>query len=177
MSDAPILFRYEGEGEFRVPSSFWAKRADKAYVIGEVYKLAEFEDRSLSSHNHEFAFVAEAWKNLPERYSDEPWAQSPEHLRKYALIRCKFCHTTTYPCATEGEARRWAKNLRPLDEYSIVKRVGNVVYVFTAMSQKMRGLGAMDKATFQASKQAIMDFLDDLISVERGTTAREAQAA
>lgn len=176
MATAPIPLRYEGEGEFRAPTSFWAGRADRDYVIGQDYRMVEFEERSITSHNHEFAFVAEAWRNLPERFDNEPWAQSPEHLRKYALIRCKFCNTQTYPCATQAEAERWAKHLRPLDEYSIVKAEGNVVYVFTAMSQKMRGLGAMDKATFQASKQAIMDFLDDLLGVERGATARSEAA-
>ena len=103
------------------------------------------------------------------------WARTSEPLRKYALIKCRFCNTQTFPCATNAEAERWAKRLRPMDEYSIVKVEGNVVYVFTAMSQKMRGIGAMDKATFQKSKQAIMDFLDDLIGVSRGSTVENAR--
>lgn len=53
---------------------------------GETYKLAPFHDRSQSSHNHEFAVIADMWQSLPEKYRHEPWAQSPEHLRKYPLI-------------------------------------------------------------------------------------------
>lgn len=176
MSDLSIQFRWDGEA--MIPASqVWARRADKQYVVGEAYHMVEQHDRSDASHNHEFAFVNEAWKNLPERYADEPWAQSPEHLRKYALIRCRFCHTQTYPCATRAEAERWCERLRPQDEYSIVKVDGNVVHVFKAMSQKRRGIGAMDKATFQASKQAIMDFLDDLLGVERGSTVVNSNRA
>lgn len=174
---APLMLRYEGEGEFRSPTSFWAGRADREFVVGEVYQMVEQQDRSDASHNHEFAFVAEAWKNLPERFKIEPWAQSPEHLRKYALIRCRFCHTQTFSCSSEAEARRWAANIRPMDEYSLVTFEGPLVYRFTAMSQKRRGIGAMDKATFQASKQAIMDFLDDLIGVERGAAEENARKA
>lgn len=176
MTEAPIMFRYEGDGEFVPASQFWAGRADKAFVVGEHYKLVEHEDRSDVSHNHEFAFIAEAWKTIHERFNNETWAQSPEHLRKYALIRCRFCNTQTFPCGSRAEAERWAANLRPLDEYSLVTIDGPLVYRFTAMSQKRRGIGAMDKATFQASKQAIMDFLDDLLGVEHGATARSEAA-
>jgi hypothetical protein len=176
MTDAPLLLRYDGDGTFNVPSQFWAGKADKQFVVGEILPMVPHQERSDVSHNHEFAFIAEAWRNLPEQFRDEPWAQSPEHLRKYALIRCRFCNTQTYPCASRAEADRWAANLRPKDEYSIVKAEGNAVYVFTAMSQKKRGIGAMDKKTFQASKQAIMDFVDDLLGVERGATAKSEAA-
>ena len=173
---APLRLRYEGNGDFRVMSNYHAARADKDYVVGEVYTFDEFQDRSDVSHNHEFAFVAEAWKTIHERYNEQPWAHSPEHLRKYALIKTKFCNTLTYPCGSRAEAERWATNMRRVDEYSIVMAEGSVVYRFTAMSQKRRGIGALDKATFQRSKQAIMDFLDDLLEVKRGSTA-DARAA
>lgn len=94
--------------------------------------------RSPQSHNHEFAFVAEAWRNLPERFKDQPWAQSSEHLRKFALIKTGFCDTQTYACASAAEAARWAANLRPLDEYSIVSIQGATVFRFTARSQSKR---------------------------------------
>lgn len=85
---SPMLFRYCGEGEFQPASEYWGSKADASYVVGEVYKLAPFEDRSQASHNHEFAVIADMWASLPDRFKHEPWAQSPEHLRKYALIMC-----------------------------------------------------------------------------------------
>ena len=60
------------------------RAADRAYVIGEVYTLDIWEPRSTASHNHEFAWLAEAWRNLPENLAD--LYPTPEHLRKRALI-------------------------------------------------------------------------------------------
>lgn len=170
---APLLFRYEGDGEFKAPSGYWAKRADLAYVVGETYELVEHHDRSQSSHNHEFAAIADMWQSLPERYRHEPWAQTPEHLRKYALIMCRYCDTQTYPCGSNAEAKRWAANLRPLDEYSVVTVEGTTVYRFTAQSQKKRAMGAK---RFQESKTAILEYIEDLIGVERGSS-KDARAA
>lgn len=166
----PLEFQWTGEA--MVPR--WPKRADRLYIVGEVYPLAPWEDRSLVSHNHQFAFIGEAFKQLPEQYHNEPWAQSPEHLRKFGLIRNGFCNTQTYPCGTRAEAERWARNLRPLDEYSVVSVEGTTVYRFTAESQSRRAMG---KKRFQESKQALMDWLDDLLHVERGTLEREAGQA
>lgn len=163
-----LLFRYEGEGEFRAASTYHARRADLAYVVGEVYPLQVEQQRSQATHNHEFAAIADMWASLPERYRDEPWAQSPEHLRKYALIRCRYCDTQTYACGSRAEAERWARNLRPLDEYSIVTVEGTTVYRFTAQSQSRKAMGAK---LFQESKTAILEFIEDLIGIERGAAA------
>jgi hypothetical protein len=133
---------------------------------GGVYHLAPWEDRSMISHRHEFAFIREAFKNLPERFDNEPWAASPEHLRKYCLIRTKWCNTQTFACGSKAEAIRWAQNLRPLDEYSIVTTEGSTVYRFTAMSQSRRAMGGK---AFQKSKTDIIEFLEDLLQIERGT--------
>ncbi len=157
----PIIFRWDGE--YMVPVR--PAVADRHFVVGESYKLAEVQDRSDATHNHEFAVIRELWFSIPERFSREPWAQSPEHLRKFALIMCKFCDTQSYPCASEAEAKRWAANLRPLDEYSIVDIAGTTVFRFTAQSQSRRAMGAK---RFQESKQAILEYIEDLIGVERG---------
>jgi len=168
----PLKFTWDGEA--MVPASaFLARRADQQYTVGESYMLAEEKQRSTATHNHEFAFVAEAWASLPERYADEAWAQSAEHLRKYALIKTGFCDTQTYACGSRAEAERWAANLRPLDEYSIVVVKGSTVVRFTAKSQKRKAMGA---AEFQASKQAILEYIAGLIEVAPAALA-EANAA
>jgi hypothetical protein len=166
MSDQPILMRWTGEAMEPV-SSFWASRADRQWVVGETYPMVKHQDRSQATHNHEFAAIADLWASLPERYRDEPWAQSPEHLRKFALIMCRYCDTQTYPCNSRAEAERWAKNLRPLDEYSVVKVEGTTVYRFTAQSQAKRAMGAK---LFGESKRAILEYIEDLIGADRGSS-------
>jgi hypothetical protein len=91
MTAAPLQFRYEGDGQFVAAAPYFARRADQAYVVGQTYKMAEQYDRSAASHAHQFAWLHDAWLSLPERYRNEPWAQTSEHLRKYALIRTGYC--------------------------------------------------------------------------------------
>lgn len=165
---APMVFRYEGDGQFQAQTAYWRRRADIAYVVGETYEMVEHHDRSQASHNHEFAYIAELYSSIPDRFVNEPWAQSAEHLRKFALIRCRYCDTQTFTCGSKAEAERWARNLRPMDEYSIVTVEGTTVYRFTAQSQSKRAMGGK---LFNESKQAIIEFIEDLIGVRKGEEA------
>src|SRR5690349_5837899 len=99
---APLIYQWDGEAMRIHPRQ--AKEADRRFTIGETYRLDEVLERSTASHNHEFAFLASAWQNLPERFSNEPWAQSAEHLRKFALISCGFCSNETFVCNSRAEA-------------------------------------------------------------------------
>lgn len=172
--NAPLQFTYEGDGAFKATTPYGEKRADEQYVIGERYRLTEWHDRSEVTHAHQFAWLAEAWRNLPERYAMEPWAQTPEHLRKYSLIRCGFCKTDTYACGSKAEAERWARNLRPLDEYTIVTVQGTTVYRYSAESQAHRAMGAK---RFQQSKQAILEFIAGLLEVDPSELEKQTAAA
>ena len=158
----PLKFRWTGDA-MEPASAFLARQADRQYVVGESYTLAEEKQRSTATHNHEFAFVAEAWSNLPERYAGEPWAKSPEHLRKYALIRTGFAHAQMYPCKFKAEARRLAAIIADMNEFALVLTDGRTVTRYTAMSQSRK---AMDAAEFQRSKTAILEYLAELIDVE-----------
>lgn len=160
MSDAPLMLRYEGDGEFRTPSSFWAGRADKAFVCGEVYRLVEHHDRSMSSHRHYFAAINEAWKNLPDELLDE--YPTPEALRKKALIRKGYRDERTLVCSSKAEAARFAAFMRPSDDCAIVTFRECVVREWTAKSQKLSAMGAKE---FQQSKSDVLDFVADLIGV------------
>lgn len=60
-----------------------------------------------------------------------------------------------------------------MDEYAIVEAVECVVRVYTAKSQSMKAMGNRD---FQQSKSDVLDFVDDLLGVERGATARSEAA-
>ena len=144
-----------------VPLPRFARRCDGIFVIGEKYTLEA--QRSEATHRHQFAWLRTAWENLPERYQSEPWALTPEHLRKHALIETGWCDTQTYYCATKAEAIRWAQNLRPLDDHTKVSVAGTTVVRKRAKSQAR---GAMLKADFQASKQAILDYIAGLLEVD-----------
>ena len=171
MASAPIPLRYEGDGDFRVMSNFWMARADKEFVVGEVYKMVEHHDRSDASHNHYFAAVKNGFDNLPDHMKGE--YPTVEHLRKKALIRCGYRNERDIVLSSMAEAERVAAFMRPMDDYSIVVPVNCVVRVWTAKSQKK---SAMDAKEFQQSKTDVLDFIDDLLGVERGSTARSEAA-
>jgi len=170
MTDAPITMRWEGEA--MVPlSQFWAARADKAFVVGEIYRLVEHHDRSANSHRHYFACVHAAWQNLPDQMIEI--YPTPEHLRKKALIRKGYRDEREYVCATKSAALDLVRTIRPLDDYAIIEARENVVRIWTAKSQSVPAMGAKP---FQESKQAVLDFIDDLLGVERGATAKSEAA-
>ncbi len=171
MASAPIPLRYEGDGDFRVMSNFWMARADKEFVVGEVYKMVEHHDRSDASHNHYFAAVKNGFDNLPDHMKGE--YPTVEHLRKKALIRCGYRNERDIVLSSMAEAERVASFMRPMDDYCIVVPVNCVVRVWTAKSQKK---SAMDAREFQQSKTDVLDFIDDLLGVERGSTARSEAA-
>lgn len=169
MSDAPVALRYEGAGEFRGAGIIWDRRCDSQFVIGEVYRMAPVEERSMRSHNHYFSCIAEAWKNLPEQYQDAPWAQSPEHFRKYLLIKAGYHDSRSIVAASKAEAQRIAAFVKPIDEFAVVVVSEATVTIYTAQSQAIKAMG---KKVFGESKNAVLDLAAEMI----GTTADELAA-
>jgi hypothetical protein len=163
---APVPLRYEGEGEFQAPTGHWCKRADAEFVIGEVYQMAEIEHRSWASHAHEFAWLKEAWLQLPDDVA--PLYPSPEHLRKRALIEAGYYHETAIDCGSNAAALRVAAYVRAKDEFALAIVRGPLVIERTAKSQSRRAMGKQD---FQESKSAIMDVIAEMI----GTTPDDLQ--
>lgn len=171
MADQPITMRWNGEA--MIPASqFWAARADRQFIVGEIYKIIEHHDRSQATHNHFFAAIAEAWNNLPEDMLGE--FPSPEHLRKKLLVRAGYADERSIVCASKAEALRVASFIKPMDEFAIVSVREAVVRVYTAQSQSMRAMG---KKAFQESKQAVLDALDALLGVDAGQVEANARAA
>lgn len=169
MSRESINIIFEWDGEAMVPLRRFHNLANAEFVVGEKYRCEVQEDRSWTSHKHQFAWLHEAWLSLPEEIAER--FRNEDQLRKHALIAGGFCDSTTVACASRAEAERWYEFLRTKDPDSIVKIKGNVLIQFTAHSQSRR---AMDAKTFQASKQAVLDYVDDLLGVERGTSERNA---
>ena len=170
MTTAPITFQWI-DGAM-VPMRRFSNICGDAFVANEFYTMDVIEERSWRSHKHYFAALHEGWANLPERYSMEPWAQSDTHLRRYALIKTGWSDSQTFTCGSQAEAHRWAANMRPLDDYSIVVALGPTVVRYTAKSQSIPAMGARD---FQKSKVDVLDFVSDLIDTTRGELEAAAE--
>lgn len=155
----PLMFTWMGDG-FTPKNAFWAKRADEQYVVGQDYRLAPIEERSPQSHSHYFAVINEAWKNLP----DEKVARwpSPEHLRKWCLIKAGFRTERSIVASSLAEAAKIMAFVQPMDDYAVVVARENVVIVYEAESQSLR---AMKKQRFQESKERVFDVLAQIAGV------------
>lgn len=153
---APVL--YEWSGEAMVPLARFKAACDASFVIGERYQLVEYNDRSVSSHNHEFAFVAEAWKNLPEHLASQ--FPTPEHLRKRALIDAGYYHEQALDAGSNAAAVRVARFIGSMEEFSVAVVQGPIVVVRKPKSQSRRAMG---KEEFQASKQAVLEILAGMV--------------
>ena len=149
-------FRWEGDG-FK---PLRPKLADQTFVVGKVYWLDEEQRRSSLSERHEFAWIREAWKNLPEKVAEA--LPTPDHLRKRALIDAGFYDETIIDAGTQSAALRVASFARSKDGFAYVVTRGPLVVVREAKSQSRR---AMDGKAFQASKTAIMEIIAGMIGV------------
>jgi hypothetical protein len=173
MSDLlpPLVLTWNGDS-LEPASGYWRRMANEHLVVGQRYRMVEEAERSLASHNHEFAWLKEAWNSLPDELLDQ--YPNTEILRKHGLIAKGHCTMVQHVCATAAEAERLAAILRPYDPYAIVRQRGTVVTVYTAVSQSKRAMGA---AMFQQSKSDLMEFVGDLLGVDPETLGKVEQAA
>lgn len=170
MTSAPLLYQWNGEA--MVPHRRFQAEADRSFVVGESYRLVEWHDRSTATHNHEFAFVAEAWAQLPEHLTEQ--FKTPEHLRKRALIDAGFFNQQEVDAGSHAAALRVANFIAAMDEYSVVVVRGPIVIKRSPKSQSRRAMG---KEEFQSSKQAVLEIVSALIDVKPETLARNAGRA
>ena len=162
------LAAYRWTGEVLDPLPRFVRVCNETFVVGEVYTLVTHEERSGLSHRHYFASIREAWMSLRDDAADR--LRSPEALRKFALIKAGYADSQSITCASKAEAQRVAAFIRPVDEFAAVTVAGATVTRWTAKSQSMRAMG---KAEFQASKDAVLDVLADML----GTTPRDLEQA
>lgn len=134
---------------------------------GEVVTVSIERQRSGKSHRHAFAWIKDAWLTLPEHLRDMPWAETPETLRKHALIATGFHQTCVLDCGSEASARRVKAALVAAEVkahgYALGRVRGPVVQVWTPESQSYRAMG---RERFQASKTAVLDWVAAQIGVE-----------
>lgn len=162
----PMVFTWTGEA--MEPLVHFRKIADRHYVVGENYRLIVHETRSDTSHKHEFAWLREAWKNLPEHIADQ--FPTPAHLRKRALIDSGWYTETIIDAGNNAAALRMASYIRSKDEFAVVIVRGPAVVIREARSQSYR---AMNRDDFQKSKDDILNTVADMV----GVTPAELQRA
>jgi hypothetical protein len=163
------MMQFLWNGSQMIPTRPDAARG--AYELGKRYWLDEVSERSWISHAHEFAFIAQAWDNLPEALMD--LYPTPEHLRKAALIATGWFREALIEAGSKEAARRVAAYARQDDEFAHVVVRGPCVIVRKARSQRMRGLDRMGRKEFEESKQAILGWISALI----GVSAEDLKAA
>ncbi len=163
----PMVFRWTGAE--MVPLHH--RLAERHFARGETYALVQHEDRSTATHNHEFAFIAEAWKNLPEDLAE--LYPSPEHLRKRALIQAGYFDEMAVDAGTNAAALRVASALRAMDDFAFVVVRGPLVVRRTAKSQSRR---AMNKQEFAGSKSKVLDIISDMLGVQPAELERSRAA-
>lgn len=133
---------------------------------GEIVFVTIEHGRSGRTHKHQFAWLKDAWQNIPDDLMGMPWAETPETLRKHALIATGYHQTYTLDCAHEATARRVKAALVAAEAgkhgYAIGRVRGPVVTIWTPESQSTRAMGGK---RFQESKTAIMDWIADKIGV------------
>lgn len=172
MKAAPLMLRYDGDGAFSPLSGYWMRKGDADYVVGQVYKMAEADERSGESHRHYFAQIKELWQTLPDDLLPE--YPSPEHLRKKMLIKAGYADEKKVVFESERDARIAAAVIEPMDAFGIVAVSGLVVQVWTAKSQSYNAMGKED---FQASKDAVFHEIDKLLHLPKGTSQKQAGRA
>ena len=164
----PIMFTWDGEGMKPLDSG----KADRQFVVGEEYRLGVIEERSVNSHNHYFAALNDAWKNLPEEFSVN--FPSVEHLRKWALIKGGYRDERSVACTSKAEAIRLAAFIKPMDSYAIISVSECSVVVYTAKSQSQKAMGKKD---FQESKDKVLNVVSQLIGVSTDDLRQNAGQA
>ena len=170
-TERPILCDWNGEAF--IPASHAQSRvADQDYVVGERYRIAPLQERSQRSHAHYFACINESWRNLPDKLAER--FSTPEHLRKFALIKAGFRDERSVTCASKAEALRVAAFVRDVDNYAIVVVHEATVIHYTAKSQSLRAMGKKD---FQDSKDKVLQIISDMIGVQPATLQANAERA
>ena len=162
-----IAFIYK-EGRM-VPLGRFRKEADSAFDEGNIYQLKTVNPRSAKSHAHYFACLKEAWMNLPEPLAMQ--FPNEDAMRAWSLIRTGWCDRRSLPCSSAAQAERVAAFIRGgFLGFSIVTIDGFVITEWTARSQSYTAMGPED---FQKSKTDVLDFLEDTISVARGSLMKK----
>jgi hypothetical protein len=172
LSPFPLIWRAD-PGALFPATKYQHQRCQEHFKDGGRYFLDEHKERSGAWHRAYFAQVNEAHANLPEGMdADFP---TPDHLRKFALIKCGFHHKVAKSFSSAEDALKASAFAHVDDDFCIVTVEGCMVTRYTAKSQDYRH---MDKAEFRKSAEAVLAYVWNLVGVDPETgNANAGQAA
>jgi hypothetical protein len=165
-----------------VPAPRYAKVCARQYEPLAEYPLVPLEARSRASHSHYFASLNDGFDSLPEDLSavaerlgiktlpPDGFTDS-EHFRAWALCETNWCDVLDFDFDSAKDATTVAKLYRRKDTYAQIMVRGAHITIKEAKSQSH---AAMAKAAFQKSKDDVLNLLETMIGVAKGTLAREA---
>ncbi len=143
---------------------------------GEMVLVSIERARSPASHRHQFAWLRDAWGNLPETLAGYPWAETPETLRKHALIATGYCHVSATDVGSNPAAMRMKAVLlaqaTAAHGYAIATVRGPILTLYTPESQSVRAMGG---TRFRESKTAVLNWIADRIGVSPESLTRPHQ--
>lgn len=180
--DRPIPFEWTSDEVFKPVGNYWPVYCSKNLVVHKVYRLVEEHERDMNSHRHYFSAIKECWDNLPDRLVFE--FESPEILRKHALIACGYFHERRLVCETREAAIRTYKFLseppgpttKEIREktYAVYSLNETILIERRPQSQSLKGMG---KKRFQQSKWDVLTWCAELVGVDVNTLNKNAGAA
>jgi hypothetical protein len=142
---------------------------------GEVVAVTIERGRSEASHRHQFAWLRDAWASLPEAAQGAPWAETPETLRKHALIAGGYAQSYTLDCGANATAQRIKAALVAAEArghgYAVSQVRGPLVTIWTPESQSVRAMGGQ---RFEQSKAAVLDWVAAQLGVSPDDLRRSA---
>lgn len=155
-----------------VPQERYRKVAARQFVSGESYPLVVLEARSRASHNQYFAALQDGFDSLPENISAR-WPTA-EHYRKWALIETGWFDEKEIDFGSSLYAKRAAILLHDeFDEYARIFQPNNGTKLIIRRA-KSQSASAMSKEPFERSKRDVLDLLESMIAVKRGTLKKQA---
>lgn len=168
--DATYRARVVGPGTIRITANNMPDLTEGEIVFVSIDRI-----RSEASHKHQFAWIKDAWMNLPESVASQPWAETPETLRKHALIATGYHRLYTVDCGSGAAAMRVRAELiraeTKAEGYAIGQVQGPVVRVWTPESQSYRAMG---RTRFHESKDAILGWIAAKVGVAPEDLMRSA---
>jgi len=167
MSD-PLWYRWNGA--VMVPMR--PDAASAQFFVDGRYLLEAHHERSHARHRAYFAALNAAWHSLPETLMTT--YPSPEHLRKFGLIRTGWHDERTYVAGSTKEAERLAAFIEPFDSYAIISLDQHVVRVWTAQSQSYKAMGRDD---FNRSMDDVLGWVANAVGVPKSVLEAEGEMA
>lgn len=156
-------------GAHMQPADYAVRRAAAQYQKDQTYKLVADERVTEPERGFYFRCVRAAWRTIHEDGDRFPTA---EHLRKAALIKCNHYKVRYITCENAKQAERVSANVTDKDEYSVVDLKGNVVAVYTAISQSNKP-GGLTIDEWRRTRDDVMDSLAQMLGVSREVLERQ----